>query len=133
MASFYGTGYLSRKETKGLFYSSALAAVLKIIISIGLVGYLKIYAAAISTMVSYIVLWVYRIIDCKKFFNVKIPFKKLIILIVILIFNSSLYYLDNNMIQIFAFIFSSIIFIIFNRAILIKAYSKIPKLGVKKK
>lgn len=129
-SSFYGTGYQSSKNTKGAFASSILGSVLNIVVNILLVPYMGLYAASISTMLSFAIMWIYRIIDTKKYFNIRIYWPKFIVLLCISVIYMFIYYINNNIItQIICIAIASIIFIVSNREIINTILSKLMKRG----
>lgn len=83
-SSFLGTNYIAMKETKGVFKTSLVGGVLNIILNIILIPFIGINGAAISTMISFAVVWIMRIYDTKKFVIIKIDLKKMIYSLVII-------------------------------------------------
>ena len=86
-----------------------------------------IEGAAISTLVSYLVVWIVRIIQTKKYFSIKISKLELISLIIILLIFTVIYYVNNIVVEIIMFILSILIFVFFNKEIFIKVLNKIIK------
>lgn len=64
-SSFFGTGYLSAKKTRDAITTSVFGAIINIIINIIFIPFIGIYAAAISTMLAYLALWLSRIYTTK--------------------------------------------------------------------
>lgn len=60
ISSFYGSIYIARKATKLVGISSTLAAAANAVINLCLIHWLGLYAASLSTIVSYLVLSGYR-------------------------------------------------------------------------
>ena len=120
-SSFYGTAYLSSKETRYALSSTILGASLNCILNAIFVPFYGLQAAAIATAVSYLVMWVDRIYNTKKFFDIKIEVKKCLSLIVLCI----IFAIANNYVtNFFAVVLTSISCIIalfFNRRILYEA------------
>jgi O-antigen/teichoic acid export membrane protein len=75
MAGFYGTGYLSSKETKGAFASSFYSGVLTVVLSFLTIPLIGLYGASLAICLGYIVLFLIRISQTKKFFNISFPMK----------------------------------------------------------
>lgn len=84
-ASFYGTGYLSVRKTKGIFKTSFISAVINTAINVIFIKYFGLQTVTISSCVAYLTMWIYRVIETKKFFSLKINIKKITILTVIAI------------------------------------------------
>ncbi|MED4023444.1 MULTISPECIES: lipopolysaccharide biosynthesis protein [Priestia] len=108
-SSFYGTGFQSAKETKGAFYSSVLGSVLNIILNLLLIPYIGIQGAAISTMLAFLVMWIMRIYQTKKYFRIKIDVKSLLILIVLTIIFTITYFNVENILSQVIFITVSLL------------------------
>lgn len=122
---FYGTGYQSANDTKGSFQTTILGAVLNITINIFAIPIWGIEGAAISTLVSYLVVWIVRIIQTKKYFSIKISKLELFSLITILLIFTAIYYVNNIVVEIIMFILSLLIFIFFNREMIKKIFRKL--------
>lgn len=119
-SSFYGTGYLSSKDTIGAFYTSIIGGIVNIVINIILIPVIGIQGASFSTMVAFLVMWLARLFQTRKYFKVYIDFKQLIILCVITIVFMCTYYTNDRFIRILMMILSIIIFFVFNKKLMIK-------------
>lgn len=114
-ASFYGTAYQSTKNTKGAFVSSVLGSVVNFVINITLIQIIGIYAASLSTMISFLFMWIYRIFDTKKYFNIKIKWNRFIWLVILSVMYIVVYYTNHIVIiNLLGIIGAIIIFIYFN-------------------
>lgn len=69
LAAFYGGVFTAYKETKILGTSSTIAAVINLFIDIVLFKSIGVYAAAFSTLVSSLFMYVHRKLQMKKYFN----------------------------------------------------------------
>lgn len=67
--------YVAKKLTKEVSKTTILSAAINIVVHLLLINWIGIYAAAISTLVSYMALAIYRYFDVKKYANIKIPAK----------------------------------------------------------
>jgi len=99
VTSFYGSIYLAFKKTKTVAKSTVLAAILNIVINLMLIRKIGLYAAALSTMVSYSVILVIRYYEIKKLADISISKTFLLreFLVYILVLIS--YYSNNRAIQ----------------------------------
>lgn len=133
-SSFYGTGYQSSKDTKGAFRSSIFGSIVNFVINLLLIKELGLMAAGVSTMLSFIVMWIYRVIDTKKYFSIKINYKKFSCLIVITGIYIFLYYLETNLIvRAISILISLGIFVIVNKELVIPMIQKILRKTVKRR
>ena len=71
MSSFYGGIFGAYKETKVMGYTTIIAAVLNLIIDLGLVFKFEVYAACFSTLVADLFVYLFRKYKLKKFFKLK--------------------------------------------------------------
>lgn len=100
LVSFVGSIYVAKKLTKEIAKTSVISAVINIFVNIALIKSIGLYAASISTVIAYALMFIYRWIDVKKYvkFNVnKILMFALIIMYGVTIFT---YYLKNSMISV---------------------------------
>lgn len=122
---FYGTGYLSAGDTRGSFYTTIIGAVLNIIINIVALPILGIEGAAVSTLLSYLIVWVVRIVQTRKYFNIKINIKDFSILLTLGIIFCCLYYVDNFVLNIFMILLSVAIFVYYNKGMVMNIVNKV--------
>lgn len=74
LGTFVGTSYYVQKDMKGNMYSASSGAMLNIILNVILIPMIGVQGAAIATCLSYIMVFVYRIFDTKKY--LKLDFYK---------------------------------------------------------
>ena len=91
----YSAVYIAKKMTKKVASTSILGAIINIVVNIGLIHFIGLYAAAISTAVSYFVMMVYRHFDLKKYMNITYEKGLLIKTICIFTFAIIIYYQRN--------------------------------------
>lgn len=84
LSSFLGGIYVAHKKTKNVGITTIMAAVLNLGIDLILVHIVGIFAASISTLVSYFALVLYRMIDILKFQNIKYNLRKMGLLLLFL-------------------------------------------------
>lgn len=96
MSGYYGGIFTAYKNTKIMGITTIIAAVINIIINVVLIKYIGIYAAALSTLISCMVIYYYRKIKVKQY--VHIENIKDIKGIIILLITLYLYYVNTNII-----------------------------------
>ena len=114
LVSFVGSIYVAKKLTKEIAKTSIISAVINIFVNIVLIKSIGLYAASISTVIAYALMFIYRWIDVKKYvkFNVnKILMFALTIMYGITIFT---YYLKNTMISVVVLVIVVVFAIITN-------------------
>lgn len=129
VSNIYGGVYIAQKNTKKVAKTTMIAAGINIIINIYLIKKFGLLAAAISTLISYIVLSLYRFSDIKKEINMKLNLKLLISTNLIFVTSALLYYryFYNTIVMILNIIFAIIVSLLLNKKTLVKIINKIRK------
>lgn len=84
VSAYIGGIYVAHKKSKEIGITTTLAAAANFIINIAFVHFIGIFAASISTLVSFVGLSVYRMIDIQKIQKIKFNYLRIIILTAIL-------------------------------------------------
>ena len=100
MAGLLGVVYVATKKTFEIAKTTIIAALINIIVNIILIKYIGLYAASISTFMGYFITMIYRIIDTKKYLNIKYSLYKYVKIIVGILFSTIIYYINNKLISI---------------------------------
>ncbi len=106
LATFLSSSYNVYKDSRGFLYSSTAGAIINVILNFIFIPKIGVIGAAISTTVSYIGVFLYRLVDTRKYVIVNINLK-LLMEVILLISSSVLIYLNDKI-----FIFGTIINII---------------------
>lgn len=105
--------YIAKKRTKEIASTTIVSAVLNIIINLALIKFIGLYAACISTLLSYMIMSIYRYIDCQKYVKLKLNFLKIGIYTVIYVASSFIYikgsYLTFGLNAVFVLVYAVII------------------------
>ncbi len=114
----YSQIYLAKKMSKQVASTTILGAVINILINVVFIKYIGLFAASLSTMVSYMVMAIYRHFDLKKYVNIKIS--KMLLVKVFLMFTliSISYYINNVYLNIVSLIIVCIDAYFLNRQLL---------------
>ena len=128
IVSFIGSIYVALKKTKEVATTSLWASILNIIINISLIKIIGIYAAAISTILAFLIMSIYRYFDVQKYISLKINYKKNIKLIILLFISTILYYINNALINLSTFVIMIIYLTYINKEIIYKTIKKISKI-----
>lgn len=127
LSSFIGGIYTAKKKTKNVGLTTIGAAIINIFIDFILIDKIGLYAASISTLVSYIVLTIFRMINIKKIVNIKFDIKSIFLIIIIATISCGLIYYNSIYIKLFNILFSILIAITINRKTISKALKNILK------
>ena len=118
MASFVGGIYVAHKKTRSVGITTILAAACNLAIDLVFVHRIGIFAASISTLVSYVFLTVYRMIDVQKFQKVRFNTVRFILLIVLLTLMCIICWINTLALNVLNVIIGCLIALIVNRKIL---------------
>ena len=88
----YSQVYLAKKLSKQVASTAILGAIINIVLNLVFIKQIGLYAAAISTAISYFVMMVYRHIDLKKYVNIKLSKGLVINSIIMFTFTIFMYY-----------------------------------------
>lgn len=124
-SQFYGSAYLVFKKTGGAFSTTIVAAVVNLVIGIGLVRWIGLYAPALGTVCSFLVQWICRAYQMREYFKVSINKKTLSILLVCATITTATYYFGSLLIQFISMLVGMAVFLIINREILKMIFSKL--------
>lgn len=89
LSGFMGTVYTSAKKTKFLFYSTAIGALMNVILSILLVQFIGVFGATIAAALSYFIIWVLRTIDSRKIMKMRVNYIDTTFQIILLIIEAT--------------------------------------------
>ena len=116
--------YFGYKKTTEIAKTNALAAILNILINFALIHVIGVWAAVISTVVAYIVVAVYRLINIQKAVTLRPKILDFFIISLAFIPNMLLYQNSNIWAKIANLAFSCIFALIYNRHFLISISAK---------
>lgn len=117
--SLYSSIYIAKKMTKQVAATSVMGAIINIVVNVLLIKFIGLWAACISTMISYFVMMIYRHFDLKKY--IKIKYEKGIFIKTILIFAFAiiLYYQKNMFLNIINLVVVSLYAFFINKEFLL--------------
>lgn len=100
ISAVVGSIYIAHNKTKEISITTFFAGICNVSIHLILLKKYKLYAAAVSTLLSFFLLFLYRLFGAKKFFKFKIILKEWLRQVLILIYSIISYYSDNKNMQI---------------------------------
>ena len=103
------------KKTSAALSTTLIAAVVNILIGVGLIQSIGLYAPALGTAVSFCVQWIIRMYQLRENFKVKVDLKALSILLVFGSIITTIYYINNMILQSVSLLIGFIVFIIINK------------------
>lgn len=75
MSTFLSNTYIANKDSKRFLISSSMGAVTNIVLNAILIPFIKIHGAALATCISYIVIFIYRVVSVRRYIAIN-AFKK---------------------------------------------------------
>lgn len=123
ISGFYGGIFSAYKDTKIMGSTTIVSAILNLVINIALIKFIGIWAAAISTLISTLVVYLYRKVKIKKYIMLEEDKRKFILSWIALFISAIIYYIDNLPLRILLLIVIILYCIIINRAILDTVYT----------
>ena len=127
----YSAIYIAKKMTKQVATTSVIGAIINILINIVFIKWFGLYAAALSTAISYLCMMIYRHIDLKKYINIKFENKLLLKTILIYSFAIICYYQRNILIDIISLLIVVIYCVVLNKDFLLSTFNNIKQKIVK--
>jgi len=118
LGSFVATSYTVYKDSSGFVKSAFIGALINAILNFILIIRIGIFGAAISTLISYVVIFVYRLIDTKKYNKYHINNKNFFVGIILILLSIIFNYMKGTLSYILLFINLLICMIIYKRFIL---------------
>ncbi len=108
--------FAAKKDTKLIATTSTASAIINIIIHLSLIKFIGLYASVVSTLISLLILSVYRIyVINKKYFKIKIEMKTIVSGLVIILIVTLIYYSKNLYFQILSICISLTYAVLLNK------------------
>ncbi len=115
ISTFLGGIYVAYKKSKSVGITTSIAAAINLIVDIGTIHWIGLYAASGSTLVSYLFLFVYRIIDVQKIVKVKYSKKHVCLVVLLIVIESILCFLRRPFLDIFNIVLGITAFFFLNK------------------
>ena len=128
----YSQIYLAKKMTKQVASTTIMGAIINILINIVFIKYIGLFAAALSTMISYMIMAIYRHLDLRKYMNIKIESDLLIKSIFMFTFVIICYYINNIYLNIFSLVTAIIYSYLMNKKFLFSSFISVKNKIIKR-
>lgn len=116
MAGFFGGVFSAYKDTKVMGITTIIGAIVNFVVDLSLIYFIGIWAAAISTLASTVIIYYYRFIKTKKYLKLKVDYKSLLLNILSLSIALVSYYSKNVIIHFVCFLIIFIYCIFCNKS-----------------
>ncbi|MCM1308225.1 MAG: oligosaccharide flippase family protein [Butyrivibrio sp.] len=118
LSAFWGGIYVAFKKTKAVGITTIAAAASNLIIDIVTIRWIGLYAASLSTLISYIALCVFRMVGVQKIIKLTYDFKQIILILIIMIGQCVLSFMQNTVCNVINFVIGIIVCIYLNKELL---------------
>lgn len=95
MAATLGSIYVAYKRTKSIGLTTGFAGIINVVVHLSLIHFIGLYAASISTLVSFMALFLYRYFDMRKFERINLDYKRIVVPVCILAVSWIAYAVNN--------------------------------------
>lgn len=126
LAQYMGGILVALKKTKVNGATTMISAIINVVINLCFIKHIGLYAASISTLVSYIALLFMRIILTRKEFRIKLDTKSIIAVLLFLI-TFGLQYINNELVGAFSLMIAVVGSLWINRNMVIGIFNKVLK------
>lgn len=120
LCSMYGGVFTGYMKSKSIGVTTVIGAVVNIILNFVFMKKLGLYAASISTLIAYLVIFLLRVYETNKFISIKIPVHFMIRFLLALVIVTIGYFYQNIVLNLFI-IFSLIVWFYFENKNLLTA------------
>lgn len=127
LSSFLGGIYIAFKATKSVALTVFLAAICNVVIDLSLINFIGLYAASGSTLISYILLTVFRMINVRKIVPIKYDIKQIVLVFVILAIEVTLFYFNTIITNTVNVVFGIFFFCYLNKNLIKGIFSSVKK------
>lgn len=128
MSTFLGGIYIAYKQSKSVGVTTTIAACVNLIIDLGAIKWIGLYAASGSTLVSYFCLFAFRIVDVQKIVKVKYSKKHVLTVISLMVFESILCFLQKPFLNIINIVLGIGLFFSLNKHLVVIVFRKMRQL-----
>lgn len=96
LGTFLSNEYTAHKDSRGFLISSTLGAIINLILNFIMIPRIGVMGAAIATCISYIVVFIFRVFDTKKYLKISYKKTKYFEEILLIFLASIVIYMENN-------------------------------------
>ena len=127
IVSFFGGIYVAKQQTKQVGYSSLAGAVINFVVNIALIRSVGLYAASVSTVVAFLIISIYRMIDVKKYVKIHYNYRKISICMAAMIVYCVMAAQRNTLLNMVLFILAIGFNLIINKEMISVMMNKVKK------
>ena len=110
--------YIALKKSSEIAKTSILAALINILVNLFFIRIIGLYAASLSTLISYLAMSFYRFFDVQKYVKIKLEKKVIFVYLIMLFISIPFYYLKNLYLCFSVLLICSVLSLYINRKII---------------
>ena len=95
MSGFLGGIYIACKATRSVGVTTILTAVCNIVVNLALIKFIGVYAATVSTLISFIFLLIYRMADIEKHVKIRYNIPRFLAAVMAMLIGYGFFYLNT--------------------------------------
>lgn len=118
LCSYLGGIYVAYKDIKSVGITTMIAAVVNLVVDIALINWIGLYAASCSTLISYLLLFVFRVFDIRKTVKIEYSCFHILAVIGILVLESLFCFIRRPFFDILNFVLGVFAFLVLNRSLI---------------
>lgn len=108
--------YVAKKDTKAIASTSIVSAMINIITHLGLIKFIGLYAAPVSTAIAYFSMMIYRFIHVRKYITIKLEKGLILKITIVMALAIIAYYIRNIYFNIFTLVIVIIFVYLLNKS-----------------
>lgn len=125
VVSLIGSIYVALKKSNEIAKTSIYSAIINIGVNVLLIKFIGLYAASVSTLVSYLAMSIYRYIDVQKYVKISIDKKMVLVSMIVAVMILTTYYIRNLWLCLGSLLLIVIYFYMNNKDIIMKSVKMI--------
>ena len=116
--TFFASSYTVHKDSFGYLFSGSFGAIFNIALNFILIPIIGVFGAAVATCISYIMVFVFRLVHTRKYLKYNVYSKELVVGSLFLVLDALALYLNGSIGVIVQFIILIIVFIIYGKSLI---------------
>ncbi len=128
MSAFLGGIYVANMETRSVGVTTTLAAACNLLVNIALISRIGLYAASISTLVSYLILAAYRIVDVQRFAHVTCDWGHVAWVLLVMVLQAVMCSFHTSRTDVINLVIGCVLFVGLNRSLMRTVFVRVRKL-----
>lgn len=122
LVSFLGSVYIALKKTRQIAATSIAAAIINLVINLACIHWMGLYAASLSTLAAYFVLFIYRFKDVQAYISIHAGTALYVQSLALAILAGIFYYLPWLWVQLAGAAFLCVLLLLYNRSLLLQMW-----------